>query len=93
MTFRLVLDPIACDGHGICAELFPEGIGLDDWGYPILAPGEVPPAWRAHARRAATACPKLAHTLDRGDQRWRRAERAIRPDQSLQAAQAQRAPR
>ena len=42
MTFRLVLDPIACDGHGICAELFPEGIRLDDWGYPILAPGDVP---------------------------------------------------
>jgi ferredoxin len=65
MSFRLVLDPIACDGHGICAELFPEGISLDDWGYPILPPGDVPPAWRAHARRAATACPKLALTVVR----------------------------
>ena len=90
MTFRLVLDPIACDGHGICAELFPEGIRLDDWGYPILAPGDVPPAWRAHARRAATACPKLALTIDRGDQRWRRVERVIRPARSAQAAEAER---
>ena len=90
MTFRLVLDPIACDGHGICAELFPEGIRLDDWGYPILVAGDVPPAWRAHARRAATACPKLALTIDRGDQRWRRVERAIRPAQSPQAAEAER---
>jgi ferredoxin len=81
MTFRLVLDPIACDGHGICAELFPEGISLDDWGFPILAPGDVPPAWRAHARRAATACPKLALTIDRGSERWPRLQRAVRPEQ------------
>ena len=67
MTFRLVLDPIACDGHGICAELFPEGIRLDDWGYPILVAGDVPPAWRAHARRAADRVPEAgAH-----DRPWR----------------------
>ncbi len=35
--FRLVLDPTACDGHGLCAELFPEGVRLDDWGYPVVA--------------------------------------------------------
>ena len=35
--FRLVLDPTACDGHGVCAELLPEGIALDDWGFPIIA--------------------------------------------------------
>ena len=74
MTFRLVLDPIACDGHGICAELFPEGIRLDDWGYPILAAGDVPPAWRAHARRAADRVPEAgAH-----DRPWRRAVARVR---------------
>ena len=65
MTFRLVLDPIACDGHGICAELFPEGISLDDWGYPIVRAGEVPRELRAHARRATSGCPKLALTIER----------------------------
>ena len=60
MTIRLVLDPIACDGHGVCAELFPEGITLDDWGYPILRQGDVPPHLERHARRAASGCPSLA---------------------------------
>ena len=37
MNKKLRVDPIACDGHGLCAELFPERIRLDDWGFPILA--------------------------------------------------------
>ena len=32
----LKVDPIACDGFGLCAELFPERVGLDLWGYPIV---------------------------------------------------------
>ncbi len=63
---RLVLDPIACVGHGLCAELFPEGIVLDDWGYPMLTERADDPALRAHARRAAAACPALALRLARG---------------------------
>ncbi len=60
MSIRLVVDPIACEGHGVCAEVFPEGIVLDDWGYPILRPGDVPEYLEVHARRAASACPVLA---------------------------------
>jgi ferredoxin len=60
VTIRLVLDPIACDGHGLCAEVFPEGITLNDWGYPILREGDVPRQLEQHARRAASACPVLA---------------------------------
>ena len=59
----LRLDPIACDGHGLCAELFPERIRLDDWGFPILDPRAVPPALDEHARRAVAECPKLALRL------------------------------
>jgi ferredoxin len=57
---HLAVNPIACDGHGICAELVPEMIGLDDWGYPIIDPGPIPPEVEVHARRAVTACPTLA---------------------------------
>ncbi len=57
------LDPIACDGHGLCADLFPEMIRLDDWGFPILDRREVPPDLMAHAQRAVTACPVLALKL------------------------------
>jgi ferredoxin len=65
MSWRLRVDPIACTGHGLCAEHFPEGIVLDDWGYPILADAAVPDDALAHARRAVAACPALALALER----------------------------
>jgi len=61
---RLRVNPIACTGHGMCAELLPELIQLDPWGYPLLAGEEVPRQLAAHARRAAEACPTLALLLD-----------------------------
>jgi ferredoxin len=64
-TYRVRVDPIRCDGHGYCAELLPERIARDDWGYPILLDGDVD--WRllAHARRAVDACPRMALRLER----------------------------
>ncbi len=59
---RLRVDPIACDGRGICAELLPELITLDDWGFPIIA-DEVPGALREEATEAVRLCPKLALRL------------------------------
>ena len=63
---RLRVNPIACVGHGLCAELLPERVRLDDWGYPILD-GEVTPELIRHARRAADACPTLALLLEPDD--------------------------
>jgi ferredoxin len=60
---ELRVDPIACTGHGLCAELLPEWIELDDWGFPIIDEGPLPDHLVAHARRAADACPKLALRL------------------------------
>jgi ferredoxin len=65
MSERLVVDPIACVGHGLCADLVPERITLDDWGYPIVDPRPVPAALEDHARRAVQTCPKLALSLRR----------------------------
>ena len=62
MSRTLRVNPIACDGSGLCAELFPERISLDEWGYPIVhepVKGEV----LAMARRAVKACPTLALRL------------------------------
>jgi ferredoxin len=59
----LRVDPIACDGHGICAELFPERVSLDDWGFPLIDPAPIPPPLEAHARRAVSECPKCALRL------------------------------
>jgi ferredoxin len=58
------VDPIACAGHGLCAELFPERITLDDWGYPLIDDEPISAELLAHARRAADACPTLALILD-----------------------------
>ncbi len=59
----IVIDRIACDGYGTCAELLPEMIALDDWGYPIIRPGPVPDALLGHARMAVDTCPVLALRL------------------------------
>ncbi len=63
MSDSIRVDPIACEGHGLCAELLPERITLDDWGYPIVDPEPIPRSLSAHARRAVTACPVLALRL------------------------------
>ena len=62
-TITLRVNPITCAGHGLCAELLPERIALDEWGYPIIEPGPVPSELEKHARRAAAACPTLALLL------------------------------
>jgi ferredoxin len=63
---RLRVDPITCDGHGLCAELLPERVELDEWGYPIVDEAVVPRSLEPHARRAVAACPVLALRLERG---------------------------
>lgn len=60
---ELGIDFAACDGHGLCAELLPERIDLDEWGYPILRDATVPAPLLDHARRAVAACPVLALRL------------------------------
>ncbi len=65
MTAKLRVNPIACSGHGLCAELLPELISLDEWGYPLVSGQPVPPRLARQARRAVTDCPALALRLDR----------------------------
>lgn len=64
MSPKLRVNPIMCEAHGLCAELLPEMVRLDDWGYPILDETEVTPELLALARKAADACPTLALLLD-----------------------------
>jgi len=64
VSARLRVNPIACEGHGLCVELLPELIRLDDWGYPIIDESEVPGELLGLARRAVDQCPTLALVLD-----------------------------
>jgi ferredoxin len=59
------VNPIACDAHGLCAELFPERVRLDDWGFPIVDATPIPRRLRAYAQRAVAECPRQALRLDR----------------------------
>ena len=72
MSWALRLNPVACAGHGACAELLPELISLDEWGYPVLAPGPVPAGLVRRARRAVSACPALALAMEGSEGTQRR---------------------
>ncbi len=64
---RLHVDWTRCDGHGACAELLPELLTTDDWGYPLGSGGERDPAVPASlerlAARAVGDCPLQALRL------------------------------
>lgn len=60
---RLAVDWPACKAHGVCAELLPEIVELDEWGYPVIEPGAVPESLRRYAQRAVSSCPTMALRL------------------------------
>jgi ferredoxin len=60
---ELTINPVACEGVGLCHELLPELIGLDEWGYPVIEDADVPANLGGHARRAVALCPRLAVRL------------------------------
>jgi ferredoxin len=68
---RLAVDWPSCSGQGVCAEILPEIVQLDEWGYPLIAAGPVPASLRRYAQLAVKSCPTLALRLvevrDRAD--------------------------
>jgi ferredoxin len=71
-TQRLRVNPILCDGMGYCAEIVPELIWLDDWGYPVVSHDPVDdPSLLRLAARAVTQCPRVALELTRQSERER----------------------
>lgn len=67
--YELTVDRIKCDGRGVCAQVVPELVKLDDWGYPIVASGGIPDHLRALADRAVEDCPVLALAIKRAEAR------------------------
>ena len=64
LKLRMRVDPVACDGYGFCAELLPERITLDEWGYPVVDGTPVGPELVELATRAAAECPRRAIHLE-----------------------------
>jgi ferredoxin len=62
-TWRITVDPVACDAYGYCAELLPEAIVLDEWGYPMVDARALPSDLVVTAKRAVRDCPKRALRL------------------------------
>ena len=64
---RLHVDWTRCDGHGLCADLLPEVLVRDEWGYPIARRPDgaldVDRSLLQHAHRAVDLCPLLALKL------------------------------
>ena len=62
MVQRLRVDWPSCKARGLCFELLPEVIELDEWGYPKVG-GEITADLLSAAREAVRACPTLALRL------------------------------
>jgi ferredoxin len=80
VNHRLRIDWIRCDGYGLCGDLVPDVIELDEWRYPIL-PSDPIDALRLHdVQRAVDCCPVRALRLERAVEADRRRPRpGVRP--------------
>ncbi len=63
----LRVDWIRCDGYGLCGDLAPDVIELDEWRYPIIRPGPVEDRDLDVVRRAADCCPMRALILEKAE--------------------------
>jgi ferredoxin len=61
---ELLVNPVLCNGYGYCAEIVPELVGLDDWGFPIVDERPIDDDRLVRlAERAVTICPRVALLL------------------------------
>lgn len=65
MSRQLRVDWPRCRARGLCHEVLPEVVELDEWGYPVVT-GEVTEALVGDARAAVRACPQLALRITEG---------------------------
>ncbi len=62
---RLRVNPILCDGVGYYAEIVPELITLDDWGFPAVDSRSIDgESLLHHVQRAVATCPRLALLIE-----------------------------
>jgi ferredoxin len=65
MHRRLRVNPTLCTGYGYFAEIVPELISVDDWGYPIVNPKAIEDdGLLSLANRAVATCPRLALVIE-----------------------------
>ena len=60
---QLLVNPVACDGIGMCTQLAPDVVTTDSWGFPVVLRGDLSDDEIGHAERAVAGCPKRALLL------------------------------
>lgn len=60
MSLRIEIDHEACEANGVCEELAPALLRLDDQDTLHLRVAQVPTEHEAQARAAVQACPRQA---------------------------------
>ena len=60
MTFKVVIEPGRCQGHGKCVIECPEVFDTDEQGYVVVRAGEIPDSLRAAVQRCVDDCPEGA---------------------------------
>ena len=55
---RIVVDWTACDGRGLCAELLPELVSRDEWGFPLIPDPVVPTSCARSCRAGGRGLPE-----------------------------------
>lgn len=59
-TRTLRVNPVACDGIGICQHVAPNLVRADSWGYPIVSGQTLGGADKRAAEAAVASCPRQA---------------------------------
>jgi ferredoxin len=57
---KIDVDPAACDGFGYCAEILPDLLSLDEWGFPVVDRADIPEDLVRAATKAVRLCPRRA---------------------------------
>lgn len=59
-TVRARVNPVKCQGYGICSDILPSLFVRDEWGFAQAAARDVEPAERSNLDRAVEECPVRA---------------------------------
>ena len=60
---RLLVNPVACDGIGMCTQLAPDVVTTDTWGFPVAPDRDLSEREVKQTKRAVAGCPKRALLL------------------------------
>jgi ferredoxin len=63
---HLRVDPVRCDGVGVCAHVATQIVRMDSWGYPIVPDEPLDSTGRRQAAVAVRACPRGALFIQLG---------------------------